>query len=76
MAASCKIMARTPPTFKQADLVRALKAARASGLAVMRTEISPDGRIIIHHSNTGPIEPEDEFEAWRARRDARSAKRN
>lgn len=67
-------MARTPATFKQADLVRAVKAVRACGLDVVKTEIGPDGRIIIHHNDSGTTEPEDEFEAWRARRDARSAK--
>ncbi|MDE1914891.1 MAG: hypothetical protein KGJ57_00100 [Sphingomonadales bacterium] len=67
-------VARAPSSFKQADLVRAVKAVQACGLDIVRTEISPDGRIIIHHHGTEISKSEDEFEAWRARRDARSVK--
>ena len=41
-------MSRRPATFKQADLQRALRAARAAGVEVERVEIdAATGRIII-----------------------------
>lgn len=46
---------RAPLTFKQADIVRAVKAARAAGLAVTATQIAPDGTIrLIHTENISP----------------------
>lgn len=33
--------------FRQADLTRAVKGARASGLSVQRVEIDPNGKIVI-----------------------------
>jgi hypothetical protein len=39
-------MARGPSTFKQQDLTRALKAARAAGVEVARFEIE-NGKIVI-----------------------------
>lgn len=66
-------MARTPSAFKQTDIMRAVKAARAVGLDVMRTEIAPDGRIIIVHKSDSAAEPQNDLDRWKARRDARSA---
>jgi hypothetical protein len=65
-------MARTPATFKQADLTRAVKAARACGLAIERTEITADGRIILVHHKSAP-EPTNDFDKWKEKRNARSA---
>ena len=61
-------MARTPATFKQADMVRAVKAARAAGLDVARTEIAPDGTIRLIHSDCYqvPLSPFDEWKENRA----------
>lgn len=36
-----------PAAFKQSDLTRALKGARAGGLAVARVEIDPNGKIVM-----------------------------
>lgn len=66
-------MAGTRATFKQADLTRAVKAARAAGLDVARTEIGPDGKIVlVHHAETisGALSPLDE---WKAKKNARPA---
>lgn len=54
--------------FKQADVTRALKAAKAEGLAVSSFRIEPDGAIIVL-TGTAPAE-RDELAEWRARRDA------
>ncbi|GGE24919.1 hypothetical protein GCM10011390_50460 [Aureimonas endophytica] len=43
-------MAREHPAFRQTDYVRAVKAARAAGLEIYRTEIHPDGRITLRHT--------------------------
>jgi hypothetical protein len=40
-------MARGPLTFRQRDLVRALKGARAVGLEISRVEIDKDGKIVV-----------------------------
>ena len=66
-------MARTPATFKQADVVRAVKAARSCGLEVVRTEITADGRIVlVHHAENNSV-PLNDFDSWKAKRDARPA---
>lgn len=67
---------KTAATFKQADLERAVRAARACDLPIHRTEIDRDGRIILVHSpDGGKVEAgsETDFDAWRAKRDARPA---
>ena len=63
-------MARALASFKQADLMRAVKAVQACGLAVVRTEIGSDGKIVLVHEGAGalPIAPLDQ---WRNKRDAR-----
>jgi hypothetical protein len=67
-------MSRTPATFKQADVVRAWRAARADGKEVVRTEIGPDGRIVLVHKADATLEPADAaLEAWRAKRGAHPA---
>jgi hypothetical protein len=38
---------RGPQTFKQADVTRLIRAARAAGIEVLRIEIDPSGRIVI-----------------------------
>ena len=41
-------MARNPATFKEADLTRALKAVRKSGVSIARVEIDPKtGKIVL-----------------------------
>lgn len=46
-----RAMARGSSTFKQADIVRAVKAAHAAGLAVTATQIGPDGTIRLIHTD-------------------------
>lgn len=68
-------MPRGPATFKQCDVVRAVKAVRAAGLDVSRTEIGPDGRIVLIHKADFAVEPaEASLEAWKKdKRHARSS---
>ena len=40
-------MARAPSTFRQQDVVRAVKAASAAGVHIARIEIDKAGKIII-----------------------------
>lgn len=60
-----RAVAKTSATFRQADLVRAVKAARAAGLPVTATQITPDGTIkLIHTENrASPLSDYDRFEA-------------
>lgn len=62
-------VARTPPAFRQSDVTRAMKAAKACGLDVVRTEIGPDGRIVLIHAAevTSAASP---FDEWKAERHA------
>ena len=41
------MMARGPLTFRQRDLVRALKGTKAAGLEVSKVEIDKDGKIVV-----------------------------
>lgn len=55
-------MPGTPKTFKQADLERAIRAARACNLPIFRSEVTKDGRIILVHFDfpTVPGAPEND----------------
>ena len=67
-------MSRQPANFRQSDVVRAINAARACGLVVARTEIGPDGRIVLVHGKGSEVAGAvSELDAWRATRDARTA---
>jgi hypothetical protein len=54
-------VARGPLTFRQNDLVRALKGARAAGLDVARVEIDKAGKIVIvtEQGSTSLTEPSE-----------------
>jgi hypothetical protein len=68
------VMSRNPAMFKQADIRRAWAAARRDGKEVVRTEIGPDGRIVLVHKPDAALAPADAaFEAWKAKRDAHPA---
>ncbi len=60
-------------TATQAAIARAVKGAQAAGLKIGRVEIEGD-RIVIH-SSAEPVQaaPASDFDAWRAKRDARPA---
>lgn len=61
-------MGRGPLAFRATDVVRAMKAANASGLRIIRTEIKPDGGIVfVHIETTDPTATEETFEQWWAK---------
>ena len=70
-------MPRTAAAFKQTSLTRAIKAVRAGGLEVTRTEITLDGQktlIVLIHSLDAVTDPaQAAYDAWKAKRNARSS---
>ena len=60
-------MGRGPLSFKQSDVVRAIKAAQAAGLEIHRTEIGSDGQIILVHRSDAVTQP-NAYEVWKASR--------
>jgi hypothetical protein len=61
-------MARNRLTFKQADVIRAVKAVRAAGLDVVRVEIS-EGKISL--VNVADEKAPNAYDRWEASRGAR-----
>jgi hypothetical protein len=70
-----------PARFRQADLTRALKAARAAGLEIAKVEINAEGGIVITNSvgHIPTLTPESvvppgqaAYERWKAKRDEKS----
>jgi hypothetical protein len=61
-------MSRVAQTFRQSDVVRAVKALRAAGEAVARVEIDRDGKIVVivgdpaKPTSSGPDEVDRYFE--------------
>lgn len=55
--------------FTQAAIVRAVKGAKAAGLKVGRIEIQDDKIVVISSEGAG-TQPNSEYDAWRAKRDA------
>lgn len=64
-------MARGACTFKQQDVTRALRAALAAGLAVLRVEIDKFGKIIVVTGGDTPSSPPDELDRELAEFEAR-----
>jgi hypothetical protein len=40
-------MSKAPLTFKQTDLLRAIRASQKAGLSIARVEIDRDGKIVV-----------------------------
>jgi hypothetical protein len=62
-------MARGKCVFRQSDLTRAFKAARAAGVEVARYEIAKDGRIIVVPVGAENVSnrADNEVEKWLAK---------
>ena len=66
-------MARSPSKFRQCDLSRAIKAARAAGVEIGRVEVDADGKIVLVIGNSqqgGPVRTGSALDEWIAK-DAR-----
>lgn len=48
-------MPRRPSAFSQADLARAIRAARSAGMTVGVVEVTPDGAIRITAAPAAPV---------------------
>jgi hypothetical protein len=56
---------RRPAAFRQSDLTKALKAARAAGEKVERVEIGQDGRMVVVLSREGaPTQEREQKNEW------------
>lgn len=53
-------------TFSQATLTKAIKAAKAAGLAVNRCEIGPDGSIILSAIEGDWMTTASAYDDWKA----------
>jgi hypothetical protein len=52
-------MGRACAAFRQADVVRAIRAAKAAGVDIRRIEIDPNGKIVIIVGNGEPDQREE-----------------
>ncbi|KQM88441.1 hypothetical protein ASE67_01395 [Sphingomonas sp. Leaf23] len=57
-------MKRAKAQFKQIDVTRAVRGALAGGVPVSRTEITPDGKIVIFHDQPSH-RPGNPFDRWK-----------
>lgn len=64
-------MARRPCTFKQQDVTRALRGAKAAGIEIQRVEIDNAGKIIIVAVSDSPQTSENELDQELAELEAR-----
>jgi hypothetical protein len=55
--------------FRQSDVTRAIRAARAAGFTKPRCEIWPDGRIVVEEQEAPNDDP---YSAWKAKREGAS----
>lgn len=60
-------MAKRPVPFRQIDVTRALRAARAAGVEISRVEIDRDGNIVIVSGRPGGSPAANETEQALAR---------
>lgn len=64
----------TRAAFRQSDLTRAIKGAKAGGFEPARAEILPDGRIVLSTATEAPAD--DAFGAWKSKREGNAQRRS
>ena len=57
-------MGHGPCTFKEVDVIRAIKAAEKSGKEVVRAEIGKDGKIVLVFNRGGERPASTESNEW------------
>jgi hypothetical protein len=57
-------MGHGPSTFREIDLVRALRAAKKAGIGIVRAEVARDGRIVLVLSKEGEALTNCERNEW------------
>jgi hypothetical protein len=57
-------MGHGPCTFKEVDLIRALRAAMKAGVDVVRAEVARDGKIVLVLNRRGEVMPNNERNEW------------
>jgi hypothetical protein len=57
-------MGHGPCTFKEVDLIRALRAARKAGVDVARAEVARDGKIVLVLKKDGETPSTSERNEW------------
>jgi hypothetical protein len=65
-------MSHRAPTFRQADLTRAIKGAVAAGLKPSRVYIS-EGKIVVEFDEVAPLQSSTSLDEWKSKRHARQA---
>jgi hypothetical protein len=60
-------MSRAPSTFRQQDVTRAIRAAKAAGVEIQRIEIAKDGRIVIITAAEAGHQISTPLDAWMAK---------
>jgi hypothetical protein len=69
-------MSQRPAKFRQVDVMRALKAAKAAGVPISRCEIDADGKIVIVsdvlHMATTVAPAKSAYERWKAKHNGTS----
>lgn len=68
-------MARRPARFRQSDVVRAIRAARAAGIKAAVELVDPSGHTIRIIERPEEV-PQNPFDQWKANRNARQAQRS
>jgi hypothetical protein len=57
-------MGHGPCTFKEVDLIRALRAAKKAGVEIKRAEVAKDGKIVLVLNSDGGALPNSERNEW------------
>ena len=65
-------MPRPAAGFRQTDLARAVRGAKAGGMKVARIEIDPSGKIVLI-AESHAAEPRADLDHWLEKQRARSA---
>ena len=69
-------MSKGPLTFKQTDLLRAIKTFQKLGLPIGRAEIDRDGKIVVVVGEGKAKSEADELDRWLTKRETNHARQS